>query len=86
MITQLRETDYDIELLDGGVRVVFRPTASEFTYRQLADPGDIAREGPLSRSPNVLHAQTGDTGRYDETSPWPLKLSVGGNPRWSVLD
>jgi hypothetical protein len=66
MITQLRETDYDIELLDGGVRLVFRPTASEFTYRQLADPGDIAREGPLSRSPNVLHAQTGDTGRYDE--------------------
>jgi hypothetical protein len=56
MMAQLRETDYDIELLDGGVRVIFRPTASEFTYRQLADPGDIAREGPLARSPNVRHA------------------------------
>ena len=51
---------------DHGVRVTFRPTASEFVYRQLADPADIAREGPLSRSPNVRHAITGDTGSYDE--------------------
>jgi hypothetical protein len=60
------ETDYELQLLDGGVRVTFRPTESEFTYRQLADPVDIAREGPLSRSPNVRHANTGDTGSYDE--------------------
>jgi hypothetical protein len=60
------EADFNIELLDGGVRVTFRPTTSEFTYRQLADPDDIAREGPLSRPPNVRHAQTGDTGGYDE--------------------
>jgi hypothetical protein len=63
---QPREADFNIELLDGGVRVTFRPTASEFTYRQLADPDDIAREGPLSRPPNARHAQTGDTGGYDE--------------------
>jgi hypothetical protein len=32
MITQLRETDYDIELLDGGVRVVFaQPRANSPT-------------------------------------------------------
>jgi hypothetical protein len=66
MIAEPRETDYDIELLDGGVRAIFRPTASEFTYRQLADLRDIAREGPLSRSPNARHAQTGETGCYDE--------------------
>jgi hypothetical protein len=66
MIPQPREADYDVELLDGGVQVTFRPTSSEFTYRQLADPADIAREGPLSRSPNVCHAKTGDTGSYDE--------------------
>jgi hypothetical protein len=66
MTLQPREVDYDIELLDGGVRVIFRPTASEFTYRQLADPDDIVREGPLSRSPNVSHPLSGDTGGYNE--------------------
>ena len=66
MTAQPLDADYDIELLDHGVRVTFRPTASEFVYRQLADPADIAREGPLSRSPNVRHAITGDTGSYDE--------------------
>jgi hypothetical protein len=66
MTLRPREADYDIELLDGGVCVTFRPTASEFVYQQLADPDDIAREGPLSRLPNVRHAQTSDTGRYDE--------------------
>jgi hypothetical protein len=65
MLAQPIEADYDIEVFDGGVRATFRPTASEFTYRQLADPDDRVREGPLSRSPNVRHAQTGDTGRYD---------------------
>jgi hypothetical protein len=35
MTLQPREADYDIELLDGGVHVMFRPTASEFVYQQL---------------------------------------------------
>jgi hypothetical protein len=45
--TQPLGADY-VELLDGGVRVIFRPTASEFTYQLLADPDNITR-GPLSR-------------------------------------
>lgn len=43
MIAKPREADYDVELPDGGVQVTFRPTVSEFVYRQLADPVDIAR-------------------------------------------
>jgi hypothetical protein len=35
MTLQPREADYDIELLDGGVHVMFRPTASEFVYQCL---------------------------------------------------
>jgi hypothetical protein len=77
MLVQPLEADYEIEVFDGGVRVTFRPTASEFTYQQLADPDDMVREGPLSRSPNVRHA--GDTGRYDgrESKPWHLDSQVG---------
>jgi hypothetical protein len=30
----------------------------------LTDPEDIARQGPLSPSPNVRHGNTGDTGDY----------------------
>jgi hypothetical protein len=52
---------------------------SEFTYQQLTDPDDIVREGPLSRSPNVRHAQTGDTGRYDgrEVEALAFRLASG---------
>jgi hypothetical protein len=77
MLVQPLEADYEIEVFDGGVRVTFRPTASEFTYQQLADPDDMVREGPLSRSPNVRHA--GDTGRYDgrEVEALAFRLASG---------
>jgi hypothetical protein len=33
MLAQPREADYDVELVDGGVRVTFRPTASNNSLR-----------------------------------------------------
>jgi hypothetical protein len=59
------ETDFDVQIREGGVDVTFRPTESHYSYGLLVDPDDIARLGPLSRSPNTQHhAKTGDTGEY----------------------
>jgi hypothetical protein len=50
-----------------------RNVAIEFRWREnstrrlsalAANPEDIARFGPLSRSPNVTEGKTGDTGAY----------------------
>jgi hypothetical protein len=76
MTIQPSAADFDIELLDGGVRVIFRPSSIEFVYRQLVDPDDIARLGPLARSPNVHHAQTGDAGVYDEREVEALSFAL----------
>jgi hypothetical protein len=58
------EADFDVQIREGGVDVTFRPTESNYSYGLLVDPDDIARLGPLSRSPNTRDAKTGDTGEY----------------------
>jgi hypothetical protein len=63
-MTPLRE-DFDILVHDSGVDVTFKPTKSEYSFARLADPEDIERYGPIMDSPQVRHAGTGDTGRYD---------------------
>jgi hypothetical protein len=40
--------------------VIFKPTDSDYSFGRLANPG----YGPLSRSPNVRHGNTSDTGDY----------------------
>ena len=57
---QPTEADFDVEVDDAGVHVLFRPTESHYDYPVLADGG-------LSLSPTVLHAKTGDTGDYVST-------------------
>jgi hypothetical protein len=58
------EADFDVQVLEGHVVVIFRPTESHYSFGILVDPKDIARLGRLSRSPSVRHAETGDTGDY----------------------
>ena len=36
-----------------------------YSFSRLANAEDIERYGPLSDLPQVRHAATGDTGRYD---------------------
>ena len=57
-------SDFIVEVEEGHVSMTFKPTDSSYSFGRLADPEDIARHGPLSRSPNVRHAKTGDTGAY----------------------
>jgi hypothetical protein len=58
------EADFDVQVREGHVEVIFRPTQSYYSFGILVDPRDIARFGHLSQSHNVRHAKTGDTGVY----------------------
>jgi hypothetical protein len=58
-------SDFTVEAKEGHVSVIFKPSDSHYNFDHLADPEDIARYGPLSRS-NVRHGKTGDTGEYPE--------------------
>jgi len=57
-------SDFIVKVNESYVNVIFKPTDSDYNFGRLADPEDIARYGPLSRSPNVRHGNTGDTGDY----------------------
>jgi hypothetical protein len=57
---QPTKADFDVEMDEAGVHVLFRPTESHYDYLVLADGG-------LSLSPTVWHAKTGDTGDYVST-------------------
>ena len=57
---QPTKADFDVEMDEAGVHVLFRPTESHYDYLLLADGG-------LSLSPTVWHAKTGDTGDYVST-------------------
>ena len=63
-VKQPIEADFDVQVREGHVEVIFRPTESHISFGILVDPKDIARLGRLSRSANVRHAKTGDTGDY----------------------
>jgi hypothetical protein len=57
-------SDFTVEAKEAHVSVIFKPSDSHYNFGRLADPEDIARYGPLSRSSNVRHGKTGDTGEY----------------------
>jgi hypothetical protein len=57
-------SDFLVEVKEAYVSVIFKPSDSHYNFGRLADPEDIARFGPLSRSPNVTEGKTGDTGAY----------------------
>jgi hypothetical protein len=57
-------SDFIVKVNESYVNVIFKPTDSDYNFGRLADPEDIARYGPLSRSPNVRHGNTSDTGDY----------------------
>jgi len=57
-------SDFIVNVKESSVSVIFKTSNSDYNFVRLADPGDIARYGPLSQSPNVRHGNTGDTGDY----------------------
>jgi hypothetical protein len=57
-------SDFIVNVKESSVSVIFKPSNSDYNFGRLSDPEDIARYGPLSRSPNARHRNTGDTGDY----------------------
>jgi hypothetical protein len=57
-------SDFIVNVNESHVSVIFKPSDSYYSFGRLADPEDIARHGPLSRSPIAGHTKTGDTGDY----------------------
>jgi hypothetical protein len=54
---QPNPSDFDVNVLDGGVTVTFNPTGSRYTFKRLAD-------GSIDPDPIVRHGATRDTGDY----------------------
>ena len=60
------ETDFEMQVLEAGVNVFFKPTKSHYTFLRLSNDKHVARSAPLSRDATVRHAgPSGDTGEYD---------------------
>ena len=71
-------SDFLVEVKEAYVSVIFKPSDSHYNFGRLADPEDIARYGPLSRSPNVSQGKAGETGTYpsDEVAHMAYALAV----------
>jgi hypothetical protein len=74
-------SDFTVEAKEAYVSVIFKPTDTHYNFGRLADPEDIARYGPLSRSSNVRHGKTGDTGEDRWHIHWPLRRSRPLSPK-----
>ena len=60
------ETDFEMQVLEAGVNVFFKPTNSHYTFLRLSNDKHVARSAPLSRDATVRHGgPSGDTGEYD---------------------
>jgi hypothetical protein len=62
-----QRSDFDVVVLEAGVKVTFKPTESIYTFYLLADPADRKRLGGVSPDGFVRHGgPTGETGDYLE--------------------
>jgi hypothetical protein len=46
----LTPSDFIVNVNESHVSVIFKPSDSYYSFGRLAEPEDIARHGPLSRS------------------------------------
>jgi hypothetical protein len=58
-------SDFVIDVTEAHVNVTFNPNGRLYRFGRLADPEDIVRFGPLSRSLET-EAETDDNGEYSE--------------------
>jgi len=63
-MTSATEADFEADVFESGVNVIFKPTRSYYTFIRLSENKHVARFAPLSRDASVRHAE-GDTGDYD---------------------
>jgi hypothetical protein len=62
MIKHPTESDFEVEVSEAAIEVIFKPTRSHFTYTRFIEHKDIVEFGPLSPDPRVRH-----DGRYTGT-------------------
>ena len=71
------ETDFEMQVLEAGVNVFFKPTKSHYTFLRLSNDKYVARSAPLSRDATVRHAgPSGDTGEYDSTQVFEMAYQL----------
>jgi hypothetical protein len=62
---QPAESDFEVEVSEAAVEVIFKPTSSHYTFSRFVDRRDILEFGPLSPDPRIRHAgPSGGTGNY----------------------
>jgi hypothetical protein len=62
---QPAESDFEVEISEAAVEVIFKPTSSHYTFSRFVVRKDILEFGPLSPDPRIWHAgRSGDTGNY----------------------
>jgi hypothetical protein len=70
------ETDFEMQVLEAGVNVFFKPTKSYYTFLRLSNDKHVARSAPLSRDATVRHAgPSGDTGEYNPAQVFEMAFS-----------
>ena len=58
-------SDFEVRTSEVVVEVIFKPTASHYTFSRFVDHKDIREFGLLSPDPHVRHAGPGgNTGNY----------------------
>jgi hypothetical protein len=59
-----RPADFEVEISEVYVQVIFIPTRSRYIFRRFVDRKDIIEFGPLSPDPLVAHTAHSGTGAY----------------------
>jgi hypothetical protein len=71
------EADFEMQVLEAGVNVFFKPTKSHYTFLRLSNDKYVARSAPLSRDATVRHAgPSGDTGEYDSAQVFEIAYQL----------
>ena len=59
-----RPSDFEVQISDANIEVIFIPTHSRYIFHRFVDRKDIIEFGPLSPDPLVAHTAHSGTGAY----------------------
>jgi hypothetical protein len=59
-----RPTDFEVQISEADIQVIFIPTGSRYIFHRFVDRKDIIEFGPLSPDPVVAHTAQSGTGAY----------------------
>jgi hypothetical protein len=59
-----RPSDFEVQISEADIEVIFIPTRSRYIFRRFVDRKDIIEFGPLSPDPLIAHTARSGTGAY----------------------